>query len=58
MAHVYVKSDREDQLRSALAEIDGVERVLGRDEQGELGVGHPSSGELIAVAEADAWFCY
>jgi predicted AlkP superfamily pyrophosphatase or phosphodiesterase len=58
MAHVYVKSEQEERVRSALAEIDGVERVLGREEQRELGIDHPSSGELIAVAEADAWFSY
>ena len=58
IAHVYVKTGREDAVRAALREVAGVEQVLGREEQRELAIDHPSSGELIAIAEADAWFAY
>ena len=58
MAHVLIKPGREAEVRAALESIPGVERVLDREGQRALEIDHPSSGELIAVAEADAWFSY
>jgi predicted AlkP superfamily pyrophosphatase or phosphodiesterase len=58
MAHVYVKPGQAEAVRDALSGIAGVEQILGREEQSALGIDHPSSGDLIAVAEADAWFSY
>jgi predicted AlkP superfamily pyrophosphatase or phosphodiesterase len=58
IAHIYIKPGQEESVRGAFSEIDGIEQVLGREEQAALGIDHPSSGELIAVAEADAWFSY
>jgi predicted AlkP superfamily pyrophosphatase or phosphodiesterase len=58
VAHVYVRPGQEARARAALDAIDGVERVLDRSEQAAYGIDHPSSGELIAVAAADAWFAY
>lgn len=58
MAHIYVQSGAGDRVRSALQEVEGIERVLGRAEQRALGIDHPSSGDLIAIADADAWFAY
>jgi predicted AlkP superfamily pyrophosphatase or phosphodiesterase len=58
MAHVFVKPGEEARARAAIEEIEGVERVLDREGQRALGIDHPSSGELIAVAEPDAWFAY
>jgi predicted AlkP superfamily pyrophosphatase or phosphodiesterase len=57
MAHVYVKPGAEAQTRAALWG-PGVDRVLDRYEQVDLAIDHPNSGELIAIAEADAWFPY
>ncbi|MCC7106693.1 MAG: alkaline phosphatase family protein [Chloroflexi bacterium] len=58
MAHVYVKPEAMLRVRQALESTPGVEAVLGREEQASLGIDHPGSGELIAIAEADAWFYY
>ena len=41
-----------------LAELPGVDVVLDRDAQAAVGLDHERSGELIAVAEPDAWFTY
>ncbi len=61
VAHIYVR-DAESKMaaREALADLSGIDRILD-DESGskrEAGLDHPRSGELIAVAEADAWFTY
>jgi predicted AlkP superfamily pyrophosphatase or phosphodiesterase len=59
LAHIYV-NDAADvaRTRDALAGLPGVARVLNGDERAELGLDHPRSGELIALAEPDAWFAY
>jgi len=58
IAHVYVQPGEEQQVRAALDGIAGIERVLDRSEQARYEVDHASSGDLIAIAEADAWFAY
>ncbi|MFO0927573.1 MAG: alkaline phosphatase family protein [Gemmataceae bacterium] len=59
LAHVYVR-DAADLPRTAdlLAGLPGVARVLAGDERNELGLRHPRSGELILLADRDAWFAY
>ncbi|GAB3013219.1 alkaline phosphatase family protein [Bowmanella dokdonensis] len=59
VAHIYVRQAQEiAEIKSLLEAIPGVERVLDQDAQKEMGIAHPRSGELIAVAEAGAWFNY
>jgi hypothetical protein len=59
VAHVYVKHPQ-DRARVAetLADVPGVERVLDRVAQAEFGLDHARAGDLVAVAERDAWFTY
>ncbi|MGW7514101.1 alkaline phosphatase family protein [Streptomyces sp. NPDC054796] len=59
LAHVYVRRPEDlEAARAVLAELPGVDEVL--DERGKKahGLDHPRSGELVAVAEPDAWFTY
>jgi predicted AlkP superfamily pyrophosphatase or phosphodiesterase len=59
LAHIYVADPADVSLvKSLLERIDGVEEVL--DEAGKVlrGLDHPRSGELVAIARADAWFTY
>lgn len=58
LGHVYVRPGHEERVGVALADIPGVERVLTRAEQAAYEIDHPSSGDLIAIAEPDAWFSY
>jgi predicted AlkP superfamily pyrophosphatase or phosphodiesterase len=58
MAHLYIKADAEAAVRAAIWGRPGVEKLLGDFEKRELAIDHPNSGEIIAVAEADAWFPY
>jgi hypothetical protein len=44
--------------RAAIERLDGVERVLGPDGLRAVGLDHPRSGELVAVAAEGAWFTY
>jgi predicted AlkP superfamily pyrophosphatase or phosphodiesterase len=59
LAHVYV-ADAADRprVKEVLAGLPGVARVVDGDERGDLGLDHERSGELIALAEPDAWFAY
>jgi predicted AlkP superfamily pyrophosphatase or phosphodiesterase len=59
VAHVYVHDPGDvPRVRTILEAIDGVDRVLGRDEQVAAGLDHHRSGELVVVASAGAWFTY
>jgi predicted AlkP superfamily pyrophosphatase or phosphodiesterase len=59
IAHVYVTDPADvPRTRAVLAELPGVDVVLDRSEQAGVGLDHERSGELIAVAEPDAWFTY
>jgi predicted AlkP superfamily pyrophosphatase or phosphodiesterase len=59
VAHVYVRDvgDR-DAVRELCEGIEGVGRVLGRDEQVRAGVQHERTGDFVLEAEAGAWFTY
>jgi predicted AlkP superfamily pyrophosphatase or phosphodiesterase len=59
IAHIYVANpDLIVNLRRMLGELRGVECVLDRAEQRQIGLDHPRSGELVALARHDAWFTY
>ena len=56
LAHVYVRrAERVPEVREALAKLPGVEEVRLA---AELELDHPRSGELVVVAEPNAWFTY
>jgi predicted AlkP superfamily pyrophosphatase or phosphodiesterase len=59
VAHVYVK-DPEDlpRVRMLLENLPGVAEVLDGDARREVGLDHERAGDLVAVAEEDAWFTY
>lgn len=56
LAHIYVRRpELVESVRQRVAEIPGVARVV---DPAELELDHPRSGELVALAEPDAWFAY
>jgi predicted AlkP superfamily pyrophosphatase or phosphodiesterase len=59
VAHVYVP-DRSllSQLRAALEAVPGVARVMADDEKAVAGLNHPRAGDLVGLADSDAWFTY
>ncbi|QDT02433.1 Type I phosphodiesterase / nucleotide pyrophosphatase [Rubripirellula lacrimiformis] len=56
LAHVYVR-DRSmiPDVQSALLATPGIAQVVAPE---TIGLDHPRSGELIALADSDAWFTY
>jgi hypothetical protein len=59
VAHVYVNDpSRLDEVRRLVEATPGVERVLGEYTKHEVGLDHPRSGELVAIAAPDGWFTY
>jgi predicted AlkP superfamily pyrophosphatase or phosphodiesterase len=59
VAHVYVDDPADvSRVRDMLSTLSGVDEVLDRDAQARYGIDHPRAGELVVVAEPDAWFTY
>ena len=59
LAHVYVRDpDDIPSVAELLARTDGVAEVLDAAAQASVGLDHPRSGDLVAVAAPGAWFTY
>ncbi|WP_129667554.1 alkaline phosphatase family protein [Phytoactinopolyspora endophytica] len=59
IAHVYVRDPADlDQVRDLVTALPGVAEVLDADGKAAHGLDHPRAGELVLVAEPDAWFTY
>jgi predicted AlkP superfamily pyrophosphatase or phosphodiesterase len=58
ISHIYVKPELIPEVRRVVAELPGVERILDGSELHSIGLDHPRSGELVAIAGANAWFTY
>jgi predicted AlkP superfamily pyrophosphatase or phosphodiesterase len=61
VAHVYVRDPSlVGKVRDLLGGVEGVDEVLDDEGGGKArtGLDHPRAGELVAVAEPDAWFTY
>ncbi|MGW1189726.1 alkaline phosphatase family protein [Streptomyces sp. NPDC002559] len=59
IAHVYVRRPEDlEATREALRDLPGIERLLDDEGKKAHGLDHPRSGELVAVADPDAWFTY
>jgi predicted AlkP superfamily pyrophosphatase or phosphodiesterase len=59
VAHVYVQDSADlPRVRDMLSTLSGVDEVLDRAAQAKYGIDHERAGELVVVAEPDAWFTY
>jgi predicted AlkP superfamily pyrophosphatase or phosphodiesterase len=59
LAHIYVKDPADiSRVRDLLGGEPGVTRLYSGEERREIGLDHPRSGEIVALAEPDAWFAY
>jgi predicted AlkP superfamily pyrophosphatase or phosphodiesterase len=59
LAHIYVNDPADlPRVREAIAALPGVARVLGGEERSEVALRHPRAGDLVALAESEAWFAY
>ena len=59
IAHIYVSDPvLIPQVKARVEALPGVERVLDEAGKRALGLDHPRSGELVAIAHADSWFTW
>jgi predicted AlkP superfamily pyrophosphatase or phosphodiesterase len=59
VAHVYVRNPEDSQrVKELLQALPGVGQALAGEERGKVALRHPRSGELVLLAEPDAWFAY
>jgi predicted AlkP superfamily pyrophosphatase or phosphodiesterase len=59
LAHVYIEDPADvPRVHGILEKLDGVGEIWGDAEKRLHGLDHERSGELIALAEPDAWFTY
>jgi predicted AlkP superfamily pyrophosphatase or phosphodiesterase len=59
LAHVYVNDPADvPRVRDLLEALPGTGRVLVGSERAEVGLDYPRAGELVLLAEPDAWFAY
>jgi hypothetical protein len=59
VAHVYVQDAADlEKTREILAALPGVAKVLAGEERGAVGLRHARSGELVLLAEPNAWIAY
>ncbi|MFH5833599.1 alkaline phosphatase family protein [Halalkalibaculum sp. DA3122] len=59
VAHIYIENPADIQsLKKMLEKVDGVERILDEKGKKEFDLDHNRSGELVAIAEPEAWFTY
>ncbi len=59
VAHIYVNNPLKlAAVRQVIENVAGVAKVYDDATKHELHLDHPRSGELVALAEPDAWFTY
>ncbi len=61
IAHVYLNDEDPAfarQVRSTLEDLEGTAQVLQGQDLQAAGLAHPRAGDLVAIAEPDAWFAY
>ncbi|GAB3963333.1 alkaline phosphatase family protein [Actinoallomurus acanthiterrae] len=59
IAHVYVRDGVDlKRVRDVCAELPGVAEVLDATGKARYGLDHERAGELVLIAEPDAWFTY
>ena len=59
IAHIYVQDSRDiPRVKSLIERLPGVEQVLNLSQQTRMNIHHKRSGDLLAIAEPDAWFNY
>jgi predicted AlkP superfamily pyrophosphatase or phosphodiesterase len=59
LAHVYLKNPgQSSKVIELLSKQEGIERVYSHSERAEIGLDHCRAGDIIAIAQRDAWFTY
>jgi len=59
IAHIYIEDPSDiEPVRKLVENVPGVKQILDDKGKKKHDLDHPRSGELVAIAEPDAWFTY
>tara|TARA_B100000745_G_scaffold77664_2_gene47144 strand:+ start:2410 stop:3792 length:1383 start_codon:yes stop_codon:yes gene_type:complete len=59
IAHVYINDKSKlEAIRELLQDTPGIAEVWDKQQQHDVQLNHPRSGDLVALAEARSWFTY
>jgi predicted AlkP superfamily pyrophosphatase or phosphodiesterase len=59
IAHIYApRAELIGEISALVERLPGVEAVFSEPGKSRLGLDHPRSGDLVALARSDAWFTY
>ncbi|HYF35749.1 MAG TPA: nucleotide pyrophosphatase/phosphodiesterase family protein, partial [Prosthecobacter sp.] len=59
LAHIYIQDESlTSEVKTLLELTPGVQQILGKVEKFHVGLSHPRSGDLVAVADSRSWFTY
>ncbi|MCH9697075.1 MAG: alkaline phosphatase family protein [Gammaproteobacteria bacterium] len=59
IAHIYINNNQDiPEIKELLESCEDIDAVLCQDNKQAMGINHPRSGELIAIANPNAWFTY
>lgn len=59
IAHIYLNDvSKKAALKELLENTDGIDRVLDQGGKRDFNIDHDRAGDLIAIANPDAWFTY
>ena len=59
IAHIYIKDkSRIAEIKALLEGIDGIEKILDEEQKQAYRLNHERSGDLVLLAEPQAWFTY
>jgi predicted AlkP superfamily pyrophosphatase or phosphodiesterase len=59
IAHVYIPDHNDiPRVREVLADLPGISKILGGEEQADIHLRHKNSGELVIISEPGKWFAY
>ncbi len=59
IAHIYTKSEKtKEKLKSLLSKVPGIAKVLDKEDKKLYQIDHNRSGDLVLLAEKNAWFTY
>jgi predicted AlkP superfamily pyrophosphatase or phosphodiesterase len=59
VAHVYANDASQlPRIRDLLATQEGIDRAYTSEERSEIGLNHPRAGDIVVLAQPNAWFAY
>ncbi len=59
IAHIYIKdSSKVEQIKKEISQLNGIKLILDKKDQEPYQINHKRSGDLVLIAEDQAWFTY